>query len=148
MTNEEASKIVSKLVALFPNTSVGETTVATWIGYLMPLQADIMREAVNNYALLPGKKFFPTPGEILEIYDLIYQDYVAKKIAAHQEAEREATRLLFHKPINQFHNDHVRQSVQLIRDVCAGEIKYRSKEWEKRFREIYPGFEEKERLSA
>ncbi len=137
MTSEEASKIVLKLTALFPNVNVSDETIAVWIEYFLPLRADIMRNAMNEYVLSPGKKFFPTPGELLDIYDKLYQEDYAKKIAAHQEDERQATKLLFHKPMNQFSDNYVRESVQLIRDVCVGEIKYRSKEWNGRFSEIY-----------
>ncbi|OHB71289.1 MAG: hypothetical protein A2W23_00155 [Planctomycetes bacterium RBG_16_43_13] len=137
MQKDEASKIVLKLAALFPNTDVKKETIATWIEYLLPLRADIIRQAVHEYALSPGKKFFPTPGEVLDIYDKIYQEVIAKRIASHQEDERQVTKLLFCKPLNQFADDYIRKSVELIRDVCARNVTYRSGDWNKRFSEIY-----------
>lgn len=137
MTKEEANKIILKLTALFPNTAVPKETVVLWVEYLLPLQADIMRQAVNDFVLTPGKKFFPTPGELLDIYDRIYQEFMIKKAQDNREAEKEASKFLFQKPISTFADDYVKQSVQLIRDVCNGEIKYKSKEWNERFEGIY-----------
>ena len=137
MTKEEANKIVLKLTALFPNTSVPKETVVLWVEYLLPLQADIMRQAVNDYALTPGKKFFPTPGELLDIYDRIYQEFIVKKAQDDREAEKEAAKFLFQKPTKTIKDDYVRQSVELIRDVCEDRIKYNSPEWIERFEGIY-----------
>ena len=137
MTKEEANKIVLKLTALFPNTSVPKETVVLWVEYLLPLQADIMRQAVNDYALTPGKKFFPTPGELLDIYDRIYQEFIVKKAQDDREAEKEAAKFLFQKPTKIIKDDYVRQSVELIRNVCEDRIKYNSPEWIERFEGIY-----------
>ena len=137
MTKEEANKIVLKLTALFPNTTVPKETVVLWVEYLLPLQADIMRQAVNDYALTPGKKFFPTPGELLDIYDRIYQEFIVKKAQDDREAEKEAAKFLFQKPTKTIKDDYVRQSVELIRDVCEDRIKYNSPEWIDQFEGIY-----------
>ena len=137
MTKEEANKIVLKLTALFPNTTVPKETVVLWVEYLLPLQADIMRQTVNDYALTPGKKFFPTPGELLDIYDRIYQEFIVKKAQDDREAEKEAAKFLFQKPTKIIKDDYVRQSVELIRDVCEDRIKYNSPEWILRFEGIY-----------
>ena len=137
MTKEEANKIVLKLTALFPNTTVPKETVVLWVEYLLPLQADIMRQTVNDYALTPGKKFFPTPGELLDIYDRIYQEFIVKKAQDDREAEKEAAKFLFQKPTKIIKDDYVRQSVELIRDVCEDRIKYNSPEWIDQFEGIY-----------
>ena len=137
MTKEEANKIVLKLTALFPNTTVPKETVVLWVEYLLPLQADIMRQTVNDYALTPGKKFFPTPGELLDIYDRIYQEFIVKKAQDDREAEKEAAKFLLQKPTKTIKDDYVRQSVELIRDVCEDRIKYNSPEWIERFEGIY-----------
>jgi len=92
---------------------------------------------VNNYALTPGKKFFPTPGELLDIYDRIYQEFIVKKAQDDREAEKEAAKFLFQKPTKTIKDDYVRQSVELIRDVCEDRIKYNSPEWIERFEGIY-----------
>ena len=137
MTKEEANKIVLKLTALFPNTTVPKETVVLWVEYLLPLQADIMRQTVNDYALTPGKKFFPTPGELLDIYDRIYQEFIVKKAQDDREAEKEAAKFLFQKPTKTIKDDYVRQSVELIRNVSEDRIKYNSPEWIERFEGIY-----------
>ena len=139
MIEQQATQIISRLIASFPGIEVGEETHILWLELLAPLHFETMRMAVNDYILSPGKKYFPTPGEVLDIYDKIYQDVIVKKIAAHQEDERQATKLLFHEPINQFSDNYVRDSVQLIRDVCNGEIQYKSQEWNQRFEGIYGG---------
>lgn len=139
MKKEEATKIVLKLTALFPNTEVKETTIAVWVEYLIPLDASVVKQAINEYALAPGKKFFPTPGEIIDIYDRIYQDVMTKKAQADREANNDATKLLFHEQpekIKAKYSDIVALSCQLVRDVCDGKVKYQSPEWNKRQGEI------------
>jgi len=137
MIEQQATQIISRLIASFPGIEVGEETHILWLELLAPLHFETMRMAVNDYILSPGKKYFPTPGEVLDIYDKIYQDVIVKKIAAHQEDERQVTKLLFCKPLNQFADDYIRKSVELIRDVCARNVTYRSGDWNKRFSEIY-----------
>ena len=124
---------------MFPNTEVSEVTIATWVEYLAPLDAAVMRQAVHGYVLTPGKKFFPTPGEILEYYDRIYQEAMVKKAQADRESESEATKLLFHTPLDKIDRSMGRiakLSVDLVRDVCDGKIKCRSPEWNRRQAEI------------
>ena len=139
MKKEEANKIVLKLVAMFPNTEVSEVTIATWVEYLIPLEASVIRPAINEYILSPGKKFFPIPGEILEIYDRMYQEAMVKKTQADREAESEAIKLLFHEPLDKIDRSMGRiakLSVALVRDVCDGKLKYKSPEWNIRQSEI------------
>ena len=137
MTKDEAKMLVMKMTSLFPNTVIPDTTIVTWTEYLLPLQADIMRQTVNDYVLTPGKKFFPTPGELLDIYDRIYQEYRIKKAQDDRDDEKEAAKFLFQKPISTINDDYVRKSVELVRDVCDGRIKYNSQEWISRFEGIY-----------
>jgi len=137
MTKDEAKMLVMKMTSLFPNTVIPDTTIVIWTEYLLPLEAKVMKQAINEYALTPGKKFFPTPGELLEFYDRIYQEYRVKEAQDDREAEKEAAKFLFQKPISTIQDDYVRKSVELARDVCEGRIKYNSKEWILRFEGIY-----------
>ena len=137
MTKDEAKMLVMKMTSLFPNTVIPDTTIVTWTEYLLPLEAKVMKQAINKYVLTPGKKFFPTPGEILEIYDRIYQEVMIRKAQNDREAEKEEAKFLFQKPLSTIKNDYVRQSVELVRDACDGRIKYNSPEWIERFEGIY-----------
>src|SRR3989304_2863327 len=112
MTKDEAKMLVMKMTSLFPNTTIPDTTIVTWTEYLLPLEAKVMKQAINEYALTPGKKFFPSPGEILEIYNRIYQGVMIKKAQNDREAEKEAAKFLFQKPLSAIKDDYVRKSVE------------------------------------
>ena len=60
-----------------------------------------------------------------------------EKVQDNREAEREAAKFLFQKPLNTIKDDYVRKSVELVRDACEGRIKYNSPEWIERFEGIY-----------
>mgnify|MGYP001614472409 FL=1 len=97
-----------------------------------------MKKAITDYAISPGQKFkFPLPGEILEFYDRICMQKQQREKEQKQKAELEAVKFLFHEPVEKIENNYKKQAVQLIRDVCNHEIKFRSPEYDKRFREIF-----------
>lgn len=141
MTKEEATKLATKLSSLFPNTHINEMTLATWVECLLPLNVNAMRQSINEYALAPGKKFFPTPGEILEIYDR----HEIKRRESQRQEERDdemaSYRKLFHEPVNKIPDDFRKQAVQLIRDVTSGACKFGDLEWNKRYKGIFPGYD-------
>ena len=141
MTKAEATKMTSKLSSLFPNTTVTEMTLATWVECLLPLNVDAMRQSINEYALAPGKKFFPTPGEILEIYDR--HEILRRESQRQEEREDEmaAYKRLYHEPVSKIPDNYVRQAVQLIRDMTSGTCKFRGPEWNSRHIGIFPGYD-------
>lgn len=94
--------------------------------------------SINDYLLSAGTKYrFPLPGEILEFYDKHETKRVIKQRNQELDDDKEAAKFLFHSPVNTMKNDYVKQSVQMIRDVCNNKVKYQSPEWKQRFVDIY-----------
>ena len=141
MTKDEALKILSRLTAGFPELEINQDTIALWEGCLLPLAAGSMGKAVSDYLLLPGKKRFPTPGEVIGLYD---QHEIRRRESQRQE-EREdemaSYRKLFHEPVSKMPDDFVKQAVQLIRDMTSGTCKFRGPEWNSRHIGIFPGYD-------
>lgn len=139
MTKDEALKILSRLTAGFPELEINQDTIALWEGCLLPLAAGSMGKAVSDYLLLPGKKRFPTPGEILEIYD---RHEIRRRESQRQEErddEMASYKKLYHEPVSKIPDDYRRQATQLIRDVTSGVCKFGDPDWNKRYKAIFPG---------
>jgi len=111
-------------------------TVNTWFHNLRAFPIGILKQAADKYIHL-GKSFFPTLPEILNLADDVWRQQIESQRAENTQAEREATKLLFHKPLNGFVDDYVKKSVALIRKACNGEIKFMSAEWKSEFEAIY-----------
>lgn len=141
MKKEEALKIVSRLAAGFPELEITQDTIALWEGYLIPLAADSMGKAVSDYLLLPGKKRFPTPGEVIGLYDRHEIENREKKRQEEREDDVYAYKKLFREPLGTFPNDFRKKAVALIRDVTEGRIKYMSEDWLKQYGSIFPGYD-------
>lgn len=139
MKKEEVMKIFSRLTAGFPGLEINQDTIALWEGYLLPLAAESMGKAVSDYLLSPGRKSFPTPGEVIAFYDRHEIDNRERRRQEERDDDMGAYKKLFREPLGTFPNDFRRKAVELIRDVTEGRIEYMSEDWNTRYGSIFPG---------
>lgn len=136
-------KIISYLLVGLPETDLGnnaEATLKIWENVLEVFPYHIAEEAAKQY--LRNYKRFSAISDLIKICDEVWQKYEREKREENDQAERDATHMLFHEPLEDIKKrigkkgNIVTLSVALVRDVCNGEIKYRSPEWNKRQAEI------------
>ena len=141
---EETKKIMLYLAAAYPgqkeklwkNEYEMLALVGVWHDMLYVFPADVAMQAVKNY-IRQGNQFFPSAGSIVGLCDDEWQHYLNQKHATNIMANKDAATLLFHKPLNSFADDYVKKSVNLIRRVCDGDIKFQSAEWDKEYNSIF-----------
>lgn len=130
------------LSLVFPNQKIWqneqgfEEIVAVWHNILYVFPVEVARRAVENYSRR-GERFFPSLSVIASLCDDEWQRYLNQKHAENIMANKDAATLLFHKPLNAFADDYVKKSVNLIRRVCDGDIKFNSEEWNKEYNSIF-----------
>lgn len=139
-------ELLTYLAAAYPNQKPWqsdndfENIVSVWHDMLYVFPAEVAMQAAKNY-IKQGNQFFPSVGSIVGLCDTAWQNYLEDKHAKHimenRSANKEAATLLFHAPLNTFADDYVKKSVNLIRRVCDGDIKFMSEEWKQEFKAIY-----------
>lgn len=129
-------KIISYLLVGLPETDLGnnaEATLKIWENVLEVFPYHIAEEAAKQY--LRNFKRFSAISDLIKICDEVWQKDERLKREENEQAERDATHLLFTEPLDKIDRSMGRiakLSVALVRDVCNGEIKYRSPEWNQR----------------
>lgn len=115
-----------------------EATLRIWDQVLMSFPFHIAEEAAKEY-IFDGHPFFPNISEFIKTCDNVWQKHERIKREENEQAERDATHLLFSEPLDKIDRSMGRiakLSVALVRDVCNDKIKYKSPEWDKRQSEI------------
>lgn len=141
MTKTEVKKIISYLSAAYPKADWGDkksadATAKIWEDIMITFPFDVAQEACKLW-LFDGNKFFPHVAEFIKVCDGVWQRHEEKKRQEHGQAIVDSAKYLFHQPIENIEDNYKKQAVQLIRDVCNGEIKFKSPEWVDRFGKIF-----------
>jgi len=113
-----------------------EKIVEIWNNIMYIFPSHIARQAADNY-IRQGKAFYPSLSEISGLADEAWHREVENNRINYMQAERDAAKLLFHEPLTSFTQDYARKSVELIRKVTDGDIKFMSEDWKKEFKAIY-----------
>ena len=138
MDRKEVKKIISYLLVGLPETGLGnsqEATLKIWENIIEVFPYKVAEEAAKEYLRRFHK--FTCISDFVKICDEVWQKVEREQREQEAEDNREAAKFLFQKPISTIKDDYVRKSVELVRDVCEGRIKYNSKEWISRFEGIY-----------
>lgn len=128
-------------MAAYPKENMGDKPEATfriWDNILLTFPFDVAEEAAKVY-LFEGHKYFPTISEFVKLCDEVWQKHERIKKEENSMAEHDAAKLLFSESLDEVKKkggNIAAMSVALVRDVCNGEIKYRSPDWNKRQAEI------------
>lgn len=143
MTIQETEKLLTYLVIAYPNSKPYEDKktkdafMSVWTEPLKTFPYVIGQEAVKS--VVATSKYFPTLGELINACDSAWQDFEQMRRNEAAQAERDAAKMLFSEPLDKVKKkggNIAALSVALVRDVCNGEIKYQSPEWNKRQAEI------------
>lgn len=136
MTTIEAAKLLNYLQGAYPQIRIPEATHEVWLDALGIFRYEVMRTAIKEYLCAPGiKRSFPVPGDVVAYYDRLVLQEAAILRQRQQDDYQGSAKKLFHEALP---NDQLaKQSVQLIRGVCDGKLKFMSEEWVSRFRDIY-----------
>ena len=138
MDRKEVKKIISYLLVGLPETDLGnsqEATLKIWENIIEVFPYKVAEEAAKEYLRRFHK--FTCISDFVKICDEVWQKVEREQREQEAEDNREAAKFLFQKPISTIKDDYVRKSVELVRDVCEGRIKYNSPEWIERFEGIY-----------
>ena len=138
MDRTEVKKIISYLLVGLPETDLGnsqEATLKIWENIIEVFPYKVAEEAAKEYLRRFHK--FTCISDFVKICDEVWQKVEREQREQEAEDNREAAKFLFQKPISTIKDDYVRKSVELVRDVCDGKIKYNSPEWISRFQLIY-----------
>lgn len=116
-----------------------QALIAVWHNILYVFPIEVTRQAAQNYINL-HKPFFPSLAEIAGLCDDAWRAVIDNQRENDRQAEKDAAKLLFHAPLDNFTKNYSRLAVSLIRRVVVGEIKFGSDDWKKEYKSIFPEY--------